>query len=54
MPKVIQKEAIKVKLYIQPGPVGPTMKMSWRVLWARLIASAREELDKEEKSKHGT
>ena len=52
MPKTIQKEDVKVKLVLRPGPLTPAMKMVRKVWWARLLASVREELDSEEKIKH--
>ena len=42
----------KVTLTITSGPVTPAIEKAWRVWWARLVASVREELDKEEKSDH--
>ncbi len=44
MPKTTEKEGIKVKVDIRPGPVTLVQKSLYRRFWAKLISQAKDEL----------
>jgi hypothetical protein len=49
--KAIEKTEIKVKVDISPGKVTERQKRLWESWWRLRIASVREEMENEEKSK---
>ena len=44
MPKTTEKETIKVKINIRPGPTSPAICRAWVTFWKRIIAVTYREV----------